>query len=60
MVAAASHAQVYRGRHPERTILYRVLAHHFEHFVRVYEERFLPTHGYLRGCVEPAVHRCLD
>ena len=47
-------------RHPERTILYRALAHHFEHFLRVYEERFLYTHGYLRGCVEPAVHRYLD
>jgi hypothetical protein len=29
-------------------------------FVRGYEERFLTTHGYLRGCVEPAVHRYLD
>ncbi len=59
-LAAASHAQVYRGRHPERTILYRVLAHHFESFLHVYEDRFLHTHGYLRGCVEPAVHRYLD
>ena len=59
-VAAASHAQVYRGRHPERTVLYRALAHHFERFLHVYEDRFLHTRGYLRGCVEPAVHRYLD
>jgi hypothetical protein len=26
----------------------------------VYDERFQPTQGYLRRCVEPAVHRYLD
>ncbi len=59
-VAAASSPHVYRPRRPERTVLYRALALHFEHFVQVYEERFRHTHGYLRGCVEPAVHRYLD
>ena len=50
----------YRARRPERTVLYRALAHHFERFLLAYEERFEPTHGYLRRCVEPAVHRYLD
>ena len=59
-VAAASSPHVYRPRRPERTVLYRALALHFEHFVQVYEERFRHTHGYLRGCVEPTVHRYLD
>ncbi len=59
-VATASSPRVYRPRRPERTVLYRSLALHFEHFVQVYEERFLHTHGYLRGYVEPAVHRYLD
>jgi len=30
-------AGVYRPRHPERTVLYRVLFHHFERFVAEYE-----------------------
>ena len=33
-------AGIYRPRHPERTVLYRVLFHHFERFVAEYEERF--------------------
>ena len=52
--------RVYRARRPERTVLYRALAHHFERFLMVYDERFQPTQGYLRRCVEPAVHRYLD
>ncbi|MCP4202201.1 MAG: hypothetical protein GY769_09725 [bacterium] len=59
-VATAASARVYRARRPERTVLYRALAHHFECSLRVYADRFSPTHGYLRGCVEPAVHRYLD
>jgi hypothetical protein len=57
---ASAHIRVYRARRPERTVLYRALARHFERFLLVYEERFQPTHGYLRHCVEPAVHRYLD
>jgi hypothetical protein len=53
-VKAAASAQLYRPRHPECTVLYRALAHHFERFVLVYEERFQAAHGYLRRCVEPA------
>jgi hypothetical protein len=57
---APAPTRVYRARRPERTVLYRALAHHFERFLLVYEERFQSTHGYLRRCVELAVHRYLD
>jgi len=33
-------AGVYRPRHPERTVLYRVLFHHFDRFLTEYEVRF--------------------
>ncbi len=33
-------AGVYRPRHPERTILYRVLFHYFDRFLAEYEGRF--------------------
>ena len=42
-MATAGTAGPYRPRHPERTVLYRVLAQHFERFVQVYDERFAPT-----------------
>ena len=41
-MATANAAGLYRARHPERTVLYRVLAQHFEGFVQVYDERFAP------------------
>ena len=44
-MATANDAGPYRPRRPERTVLYRVLAQHFERFVQVYDERFAPTHG---------------
>jgi len=37
-------AGVYRPRRPERTVLYRVLFHHFERFVAEYE-RFEKAYG---------------
>jgi hypothetical protein len=37
---ATASAGPYRPRYPERTVLYRVLAQHFERFVQVYDERF--------------------
>ncbi|MGH9362139.1 MAG: transposase zinc-binding domain-containing protein, partial [Thermoanaerobaculia bacterium] len=60
MATAAPGPWPYRPRQPERTVLYRALAHHFERFLQVYEERFEPTHGYLRRSVESAVYRYLD
>jgi hypothetical protein len=55
-----AHDRAYRARRPERTVLYRALAHHFDRFLLAYDERFQSTHGYLRRCVEPAVWRFLD
>ena len=34
-------AGVYRLRHPERTVLYRVLFHHFDRFLTEYESRII-------------------
>ena len=58
--SAAASTRAYRPRHPERTVLYRALAHHFERFLQVYEERFEPTFGYLRSVVARVVYRYLD
>jgi hypothetical protein len=33
-------AGAYRPRHPERTVLYLVLFHHFDRFLAEYEDRF--------------------
>jgi hypothetical protein len=42
-------AGVYRPRHPERTVLYRVLFHHFDRFLTEYESRFEREYGCLLG-----------
>ncbi|MEO8196039.1 MAG: transposase zinc-binding domain-containing protein [Thermoanaerobaculia bacterium] len=60
MATTAPGPQLYRSRRPERTLLYRALAVQFERFLGAYEERFEPTHGYLRRAIEPAVYRYLD
>ena len=59
-MAESAQPAPYRRRRPEKTLLYRALAHHFDEFLRSYEERFEPSYGYLRTCIEPAVHRYLD
>jgi len=41
-------AAVYRPRHPERTVLYRVLFHHFDRFLAEYEDRFEREYGFFR------------
>jgi len=54
-------AGVYRPRHLERTVLYRVLFHHYEHFLGEYESRFEKEERLLmfscrtRGCC-PSCH----
>ena len=53
-------AGVYRPRHPERTVLYRVLFHHFERFVAEYESRFERNYGYFRPIVKDVVEKYLD
>ena len=42
-------AGVYRPRHPERTVLCRVLFHHFDRFLTEYEGRFEKEYGHA-GC----------
>ncbi len=48
-------AGVYRPRHPERTVLYRVLFHHFDRFLAEYEGRFEREYGFLRPIVKEVV-----
>lgn len=60
MAAWAPGPQLYRPHQPERSVLYRALADQFERFLGVYQERFEPTHGFLRRAVAPAVYRYLD
>ena len=55
----ATHA-AYRPRRPERTVLYRVIAQHFERFLQVYDERFAERRGPLPPGAQEAVHRYLD
>ena len=51
---------IYRRRHPEKTVLYRVLFHYFERFVSEYEPRFEKEHGYFRPVVKEVVEKYLD
>ena len=51
---------IYRRRRPELSVLYRALAHHFERFEQVYEQRFESAFGFLRKVVRESVFRFLD
>jgi ribosomal protein S27E len=53
-------AGVYRPRHPERTVLYRVLFYHFERFLAEYDGRFEREYGFFRPVVREVVERYLD
>ena len=53
-------AGVYCPRHPERTVLYRVLFHYFDRFLSEYESRFEKGYGFLRPIVKEVVERYLD
>jgi ribosomal protein S27E len=53
-------AGFYRPRHPERTVLYRVLFHHFERFLTEYEGRFEKECGFLRPVVKDVVEKYFD
>ena len=53
-------AGVYRPRHPERTVLYRVLFHYFDRFLTEYESRFEKEYGFLRPIIKEVVERYLD
>ena len=51
---------VYRPRHPERTVLYRVLFHYFDRFLAEYESRFEKEYGFFRPIIKEVVERYLD
>ena len=51
---------IYRPRHPERTVLYRVLFHYFGRFLTEYEGRFEKEYGYFRPVIKEVVERYLD
>ena len=53
-------AGMYRRCHPESTVLYRVLAAHFDSFLTRYETLFQRRYGYFRPVVGEAVGRYLD
>ena len=53
-------ARVYRQRHPEKSVLYRVLFHHFEEFLSEYENRFQKSFGYFRPVIQKVVGKYLD
>jgi len=53
-------AGVYRPRHPERTILYRVLFHHFGWFLAEYEGRFEKEYCFFRPIIKEVLDRYLD
>jgi ribosomal protein S27E len=53
-------AGMYRPRHPERTVLYRVLFHYFDRFLAEYEGRFEKEYGFLRSIIKEVVERYLD
>jgi hypothetical protein len=48
---------IYRARHPERTVLYRLLFHYIERFLTEYEGRFEKEYGYFRPVVQEVVER---
>ncbi|MGB7297002.1 MAG: transposase zinc-binding domain-containing protein [Candidatus Aminicenantales bacterium] len=53
-------AGMYRPRHPERTVLYRVLFHYFDRFLIEYESRFEKQYGFFRPIIREVVERYLD
>jgi ribosomal protein S27E len=53
-------AGIYRQRHPEHTVFYRVFFHYFERFLREYEDRFEKEYGYFRPVIQDVVEKYLD
>jgi hypothetical protein len=51
---------IFRPRHPERTVLYRVLFHDFDRFLTAYESRFEKEYGHFRPVVKEVAERYLD
>ena len=53
-------AGIYRPRHPERTVLYRVLFHYFDQFLQEYESRFENEYGFFWPVIKEVLERYLD
>jgi len=53
-------AGIYRQRHPEHTVFYRVFFHYFEQFLQEYEDRFEREYGFLRPVIQDVVEKYLD
>jgi len=53
-------AGIYRQRHPEHTVFYRVFFYYFEKFLREYEDRFEKEYGYFRPVINDVVKKYLD
>ena len=53
-------AGIYRERHPELSVFYRVFFYYFERFLREYEDRFEKEYGYFRPVIKEVVERYLD
>jgi hypothetical protein len=53
-------AGIYRQRHPERTVFYRILFHYFEKFLLEYESRFEREYGFLRPVIKDVVEKYLE
>ena len=53
-------AGIYRQRHPEHTVFYRVFYHYFDRFLSEYEDRFEKEYGYFRPVIRDVVEKYLD
>jgi hypothetical protein len=53
-------AGIYRQRHPEHTVFYRVFFYYFERFLQEYEHRFEKEYGYFRPVIQDVVEKYLD
>ena len=58
--ATACAEKVYRQRHPERTVFYSVLFHHFDRFVGEYDLRFEREYGKWRPVIAGVVEKYFD
>lgn len=52
--------EIYRPCHPERTVLYRVLFHHFDRFLAEYESLFEREYGFFLPIDKEVVKRYVD
>ena len=52
-------AGIYRPRHPEKTIFYRVLFHYFDRFLAEYKGRFEREYGFFSPIIKEGVERYL-